>query len=133
MNKLHAVKTVVDGIEWASKAEAKRYCELKLLQRAGKISELRWQVPYLLIPAQYETYARYSDKTGNRLQDGKRCIEHKCEYIADFVYVQNGQTVVEDVKGYRDTGSAAYAKFVLKRKMMLYFHGIEVREYPPKH
>ncbi len=117
-NKLHAVKTVVDGIEWASKAEASRYVELKLLQRAGKISNLRWQVPYELIPKQKKA-------------DGT--TERKCEYIADFVYDTDGRTVVEDVKGYRDPSSATYAKFVLKRKMMLYIHGIEVKEYPPKH
>ena len=49
-------------------------------------------------------------------------------YIADFVYQKDGQTVVEDVKGFRDPSSATYAKFVLKRKMMLWIHGIRIKE-----
>ena len=54
--------------------------------------------------------------------------EKGIEYVADFVYEQGGETVVEDSKGFRDTSSAAYRLFVMKRKMMLYFHGITVRE-----
>lgn len=46
----------------------------------------------------------------------------------DFVYTQDGETVVEDVKGYRDPASAGYAKYVIKRKLMLYRYGIRVRE-----
>ena len=120
-------KATVDGIEFDSKKEARRYCELKLLQQAGKISDLQLQREFELIPAQYETYPRYG-KTGNRLQDGKRCIEKSCTYKADFCYMQDGRLVVEDVKGYRDPASAGYAKFVLKRKLMLWRHGIKVIE-----
>ena len=120
-------KVEIDGIEFDSKKEAQRYWELKLLQRAGKISDLQLQREFELIPAQYETYPRYG-KTGNRLQDGKRCIEKSCTYKADFCYMQDGRLVVEDVKGYRDPASAGYAKFVLKRKLMLWRHGIKVIE-----
>lgn len=84
-----------------------------ILQRAGKISELRRQVKYELLPSQ-------------RL-NGK-CVERPLYYIADFVYTQDGETVVEDVKGYRDPASAGYAKYVIKRKLMLYRYGIRVRE-----
>ena len=59
--------------------------------------------------------------------DGK-CVERPLHYIADFVYTQDGETVVEDVKGYRDPASAGYAKYVIKRKLMLYRYGIRVRE-----
>ena len=121
------VKVTVDGIEFDSKKEAQRYCELLLLQRAGKITELELQKEYVLIPAQYETFPRYG-KTGKRLQDGKRCIEKSCVYKADFAYKQDGQQIVEDVKGYRDPASAAYAKFVIKRKLMLWIHGIKITE-----
>ena len=59
-------------------------------------------------------------------KDGTK--EKGIEYVADFVYEQGGETVVEDSKGFRDTSSAAYRLFVMKRKMMLYFHGITVME-----
>ena len=120
-------KVTVDGIEFDSKKEAQRYWELKLLQRAGKISDLQLQREFELIPAQYETFERYG-KTGKRLQDGKRCVEQRCTYKADFCYMQDGKLVVEDVKGYRDPKSAGYAKFVIKRKLMLWLHGIKVKE-----
>jgi hypothetical protein len=125
--KLGNTKVTVDGIEFDSKKEAQRYYELKLLQRAGVISELELQKEFELIPAQYETFPRYG-KTGKRLQDGKRCIEKSCTYKADFAYKQDGQLIVEDVKGYRDPASAAYAKFVIKRKLMLAVYGIKVIE-----
>lgn len=105
--KYHAEKTELDGIVFDSKKEAQRYAELKLLERSGAIHNLQRQVRYELIPAQ---------KT-----DGKT-VERACHYIADFVYEDNGKTVVEDVKGYRTK------EYVLKRKLMLQVHGIEVRE-----
>ena len=120
-------KTVVDGIEFDSAKEARRYCELKLMERAGQIEDLQLQKEFELIPAQYETFERYGKK-GQRLKDGKRCIEKSCVYKADFVYMQNGQQVVEDTKGYRDPASAAYAKFVIKRKLMLERFGIRIIE-----
>ena len=126
-NKLGNTKVTIDGIEFDSKKEANRYWELLLLQRGGVISDLQLQKEFELIPAQHETYERYGKK-GQRLQDGKRCIEKSCVYKADFCYVQNGELVVEDVKGYRDPASAAYAKFVIKRKLMLWRYGIKVIE-----
>ena len=115
-NKLNAVKTNIDGLEFASKSEAKRYAELKMLQAAGEISDLQMQVKYVLIPSQ-------------RGDNGK-VIEKECSYIADFVYHDNraNKTIVEDVKGYTNPASATYAKFVIKRKLMLYIHGIRVVE-----
>lgn len=98
--KYHSKKTVIDGITFDSKKEANRYSELKLLERCGAISNLELQKVYELIPAQYEFYERYG-KNGNRLKDGKRCLERSCIYKADFVYIENGKTVVEDVKGFR--------------------------------
>lgn len=131
-NKLHNKKVVVDGIEFDSKKEGNRYLELRILERTGKISNLELQKRYELIPAHYEDV-----ETGEFYKTGKRkgqpktkqiCVERAVDYIADFVYRENGQTVVEDIKGYVDPSSAPYAKFVLKRKMMLYFHGIKIRE-----
>ena len=130
--KLNNKKIVIDGIEFDSKKEGNRYCELKLLQRAGKISDLECQKRYELIPAQYETvetgeYYKVGAKKGQP-KTKQVCIEQSVVYIADFVYQENGQTVVEDVKGYIDPASATYAKFVLKRKMMLWIHGIRIKE-----
>ena len=128
MRKYKNTPVEYDGINFDSKREAMRYAELKLLERAGKITYLRRQVKFELIPAQYEAVERWSDKTGKRLKDGKRLLEKECSYIADFVYCMDGRRVVEDVKGYRDPQSAGYAKFVIKRKLMLYVHGIKIQE-----
>lgn len=100
-------KTEVDGIIFDSKKEAKRYKELLLLESAGAITDLRRQVKYELIPSQ-------------RI-DGK-VAERKVEYIADFVYTQDGETIVEDTKGFKTKD------YIIKRKLMLYKYGIRIRE-----
>ena len=117
-NKYHSKKVAVNGIEFDSKKEAKRYQELLLLERAGAISDLKRQVEYVLIPAQREPDT-YGVRGG--LIKGK-VIEQAVKYKADFVYNENGQAVVEDTKGFRTKD------YILKRKMMLYFHGIRIRE-----
>ena len=121
-------KVTVGGETFDSHKEYNRWCQLKLMQRAGLIYGLERQVKYKLLPTVYETYERYSDKTGKRLKDGQKVIEHEVSYIADFVYkeMKSGKTIVEDVKGYKK--GAAYDLFVLKRKMMLHFHGIRIHE-----
>ena len=122
-NKYNAKKVSVDGIEFDSKKEAKRYQELLLLQKAGEIYLLERQKVYELLPAQREP-----DTVGKRggVIKGK-LLERAVEYVADFVYTdKNGKTVVEDVKGFREGG--AYAVFVLKRKLMLYRYGIKIIE-----
>lgn len=118
MSKLHNVRTVVDGIAFDSKKEAARYQELRLLEKAGAIQNLRRQVEYTLIPAQREP-DRIGPKGGRK---PGRVIERPCTYRADFVYEENGQTVVEDVKGVRTE------VYRIKRKLMLYTHGIRIRE-----
>ena len=123
MNKYYNQKTYTSyGIKHDSQKEAQRWCELKLLQRAGKISNLQRQVEFELIPNQYETIERYS-KSGKKLKDETKLIERKVSYIADFVYKENGKTVVEDVKSV----ATQTEKFIIKRKLMLYIHGIKVR------
>ena len=122
-NKYNAKKVSVDGIEFDSKKEARRYQELLLLQKAGEIHMLERQKVYELLPAQ-----RGPDTVGKRggVIKGK-LLERAVEYVADFVYTdKNGKTVVEDVKGLREGG--AYAVFVLKRKLMLYRYGIKIIE-----
>ena len=104
-NKYGAKKVVVDGEVFDSRKEYYRWCDLRLLERAGKISDLKRQVKYELIPK----------------QDGERA----CTYVADFEYIQDGKKVVEDVKGYKR--GAAYQLFSIKRKLML-LQGIKVKE-----
>lgn len=120
-NKYKAIKCSVNGIEFDSRKEARRYQELLLLQRAGAILNLKRQVKYVLIPAQYETYERYGKK-GQRLKDGQRLLEKECAYVADFVYEENGKEIVEDTKGIKTKD------YIIKRKLMLYIHGIRVKE-----
>lgn len=91
-----------------SRKEHRRANELKLMQRAGLISNLREQVKYVLIPSQRDT-------NGNLL-------EKECSYYADFVYDKDGVTVVEDTKGFRTP------EYKIKRKLMLRVHGISIVE-----
>lgn len=83
-----------------SKREESRWKDLCLLQRAGKISELKSQVSFSL--------------DVNGISVG--------EYIADFIYLENGQDVIEDSKGYRTR------EYRLKKKLMKAIYGIEIRE-----
>lgn len=106
--KYHNKKTEIDGVVFDSRKEAARWHELKLMERAGLISDLQRQVVFNLIP--------------NLKDDSGRVVERSVKYIADFAYIQDGVAVVEDVKGLRTR------EYVLKRKMMLYFHGIRVKE-----
>ena len=101
--KFGNVKTVVDGITFDSKLEAKRYQELMLMQKAGLISELVLQEAFIVIPK----------------QQGERATIYK----ADFSYRdENGQKIVEDSKGMRT------ADYVIKRKLMLFVHHIKISE-----
>lgn len=107
-SKYKAKKTEIDGIVFDSKKEAKRYQELILLERAGVISDLQRQVKFTLIPVQ-----RINGKV----------VERECSYIADFVYLdEGGKKVVEDTKGVKTKD------YVIKRKLMLWIHGIRIKE-----
>lgn len=107
MNKYGAHTVTWNGETFDSKKELNRYLELSLLQRAGKIQDLKRQVRFELIPAQKE--------------DGK-LVERSASYVADFVYMMDGKKIVEDTKGFRTKD------YILKRKMMLFFHGIRIKE-----
>lgn len=108
MTKYHSRKVTLNSMEFDSHREAKRYRELSLLQRAGEISDLRTQVKYTLVPAQ------------NKPSGGR---ERAVTYTADFVYRDKaGEEVVEDAKGVKTQ------QYVIRRKLMLFVHGIEVRE-----
>lgn len=101
-NKYHAQATMVEGIRFASKKEAKRWQELNLLVKAKIISELERQVTYKIIV------------NGELI----------CKYILDFKYLNmdNGEFVHEDSKGFRTK------EYNLKKKLMKAIYGISILE-----
>lgn len=109
-NKYHAKKVHFGGETYDSKHEFQRGQQLQLLLQSGKISNLQRQVKYELIPAQ-------RDASG-------KCIERACHYVADYVYEQDGETIVEDCK----SPATRTAEYVMKRKLMLHKYGIRVVE-----
>ena len=116
--KYHNRKITRDGVTFDSRKEFRRYEELMLLQQAGEITNLLRQVKFVLIPTQREP-----SKIGTRggVKKGK-LLERECAYVADFVYSENGKTVVEDAKGLRTKD------YIIKRKLMLRVYGIRIRE-----
>ena len=100
-------KITLNGITFDSQKEAARWQELTLLQRTGQISGLKRQVKFELLPSQ---------KVNGEV------VERPVTYVADFVYTENGETVVEDTKGFRTK------EYILKRKMLLWFYGIQIME-----
>jgi hypothetical protein len=105
-------------MKFDSRKEYYRWCELCQLERVGKITDLQRQVKFILIPTQYEPYT--VNKNGT-LKRGKM-IERECSYLADFVYTEKGNRVVEDVKGFKT------ADYKIKRKLMLHVHGVRIKE-----
>lgn len=83
MSKYRAKKTEIDGIKFDSKKEAKRYIALRELEKKGNIEKLILQPRFLL-------------QEGFR-KNGK--AYRKIEYVADFMYEQDGKLIIEDVKG----------------------------------
>ena len=122
--KYNATKVTIDGHTFDSKHEANRYLELKWLERAGTITDLQLQVKFELIPAQYAPDEVKVLKSGKEKISKGKCLERECSYIADFVYtdLRTGKTVVEDSKGMRTP------EYVIKRKLMLWVHGIRILE-----
>lgn len=97
-----------------SKKEYRRAQELELLQEKGIISELQKQVRFELIPSQREQPITRKSKV----------LERSVSYVADFQYLResDGALVVEDAKGMRTK------EYIIKRKLMLYIHGIKINE-----
>ena len=106
-HKYHAVPTVVDGIRFDSKKEARRYQELKLLVRAGEISDLELQPRFALSGVSHAGGA-----------------EKICTYVADFQYlnIADGEVVVEDVKG------MLTPMYRMKKRWVKTQYGITIRE-----
>lgn len=117
--KYHNKRVEYEGIVFDSLKEKRRYCQLQLLEKNGTISDLRLQVPFELIPAIYEDEV-VQLKTKTKIK--KKLVQRSTTYVADFVYLQNGETIVEDTKGFRTK------EYELKKKMMRAFLGIEIKE-----
>lgn len=114
-------KVELDGMTFDSKNEAARYVFLKEQQDLGIISDLRRQETYELIPKQTEIVQKQL-KTKTKMVEV--FLERPVHYVADFEYIKDGRKVVEDVKGSHIT---ATPDFRIKKKLMLYVHGIKVR------
>ncbi|MGA1047727.1 MAG: DUF1064 domain-containing protein [Minisyncoccia bacterium] len=98
-NKYKAKKTIIDGITFDSKSEAKRYQELKLLERGGQIKNLSLQPKFLL----QEGFVNIH--TGGK--------ERAIEYVGDFMYSEGSETIVEDCKGFKTSD------YKIKRKLFI--------------
>lgn len=109
MSKYNNRKVRCCGETFDSMLECERYKYLKALEQQKVISNLQRQVKYVLLPSQKDS------KT-------QKTIEREITYLADFVYEKGSQTIIEDVKGLRTD------VYKIKRKLMLYFHGIRVKE-----
>ena len=106
MTKYNNVK--IDGYD--SKKEYRRAKELKLLEKKGIITGLQEQVKFDEVQGAWKMLRK------------KELIERGVYYIADFVYYRNGEYIVEDTKGVRTK------EYIIKRKLMLYIHGIKIKE-----
>lgn len=103
-SKYHNRKVTVDGMTFDSTKEYSRWCELKLMERAGEIAGLVRQQKIELIP--------------------KTKLYRACFYVCDFIYFdkRENKTIYEDVKGVRTK------EYLLKRKLLYWRHGIEITE-----
>jgi hypothetical protein len=104
-SKYRAVRTKIDGIAFDSKKEARRYLELKLLEKAHQIENLQCQVRFPIV---------------KKSKYGKELV-----YVADFTYLEDGKLVVEDTKSSITKKNPVYR---LKRRLMQEVHGITIRE-----
>ena len=107
INKYHNKKVIIDGIKFDSEKEGNYYLKLKMLEKAGKIRDLRLQVPFVVL----ETF-KVDDRT-----------YRKTKYIADFTYFDDKDKLhVIDVKGFHTN------EYQLKKKLMAWKYGIEIEE-----
>lgn len=118
-NKYHAKSVVIDGIKFQSGKEGERFLYLRELEKRGEISNLRRQVRFELLPAAYKDVVKHL-KTKDKVV--RREFLKPVSYVADFVYEKDGQTVVEDTKGYKTK------EYIIKKKMMYALKGIEIQE-----
>lgn len=110
-SKYKAKKVEFNGIKFDSIKECRRYRVLLEMEKSGQIKDLELQKKFTLIPSQYI-----------EINGKKKCIERECTYIADFVYKEGAEIVVEDTKGFKTKD------YIIKRKLMLKIYGIQIKE-----
>lgn len=109
LSKYRNRKVEYDGHKFDSEFERDRYAELKLLERAGDISDLKLQPVFELIPP---------------IKEGGKTVQRAVRYRADFSYLRNGELIVEDTK----SEASVTSTYILKKKLMRFVHGIEIKE-----
>jgi hypothetical protein len=119
-SKYHSQKVSIAQEIFDSKKEARRWLELKNMESHGLISGLQRQKKFVLIPAQYEPDTK--GPRGGRIKG--KLLEREVAYYADFVYFDEHEKdfVIEDTKGVRT------AEYIIKRKLMLWLNGYQIRE-----
>jgi hypothetical protein len=121
-NKYLNKKVEVDGITFDSRKESQAYIYLKKLQEEGAITNLTLQPKWEILPGIKEKFIKHL-KTKDK--ECERTVQLPITYTADFLFEVNGQRVCLDVKPCK---SLTPQVFFLKKKMMRYFHGIDVIE-----
>lgn len=111
-SKYRALKTTVGGITFDSSLEAKRYTQLKILETAGTIKNLQIQPKFRLMDS-----FKYDGRTIRAI-----------DYIADFMYEENGKVIVEDVKGIRTKDYIIKSKLFIKKYILELEYVDEFRE-----
>ena len=115
-------KVTIEGINFDSEREAKRYLILKEYQNKGDISDLKLQVVYELIPAIKELKTVVlKTKTIQKEVTIQQAITYRC----DFTYIKDEKLIVEDVK---ISPKMLPPEYKLKKKLLRYVHGIDIRE-----
>lgn len=119
-SKYHSQKVELSGEIFQSKKEARRWLELKNMESHGLISGLQRQKKFVLVPAQYEPDTK--GPRGGKIKG--KLLEREVAYYADFVYFdeQEKDFVIEDTKGVRTP------EYIIKRKLMLWLNGYQIRE-----
>ena len=102
-----------------SKGEPARWAFLKKAEANGEISDLQRQVTFTLVPPVHITK---TVQLKTKTKQVERLWTQKVTYTADFVYVYNGETIVEDFKGMPND------RWPIKKALMAFVHGIYVRE-----
>ena len=112
-SKYGANKVVINGITFDSKYEGERYLYLLSLEKEGKISDLRRQVRFILIP---KTTKLVPKLLKTKVRYDRRTIEMQADYHADFVYKEKDVYVCEEFKSQM---TAKLADYILRRKLMV--------------
>ena len=129
-HKYNAQKIVINGNTFDSQKEAKRYQELLLLERAGKIANIQVHTTYEIVPTIWYCKQYHYFSFGKKECEAPVCTQRRLTYTDDFSYDKVGHSnrIVEDVKGCRSKKNKAYQTFLKKKRLMKIIYGIDVQE-----